>query len=261
MAALALIPARYASTRLPGKPLLAETGKPLILHVVEQALAATSVSAVAVATDDARIREAVETAGARAVMTDAGHESGTERIAEAARVLATEGVSFDVVLNVQGDEPEISPEHLDRLVAAHRASGAFASTLACPFPADATAGPGSPADPNCVKAVLRPWTDGAFEALYFTRALAPYPREAGGEVTDPTAYRLHLGVYAFSPDSLQRFAATPPSRLERTEKLEQLRILDMGERIAVAEVEAGAPGVDTPADYAAFVERYAARAR
>lgn len=261
MSALALIPARFASTRLPGKPLLAETGKPLILHVVEQAMAAASVAQVAVATDDARIVEAVEASGARAVMTDAGHESGSERIAEAARVLAEEGLAFDVVLNVQGDEPEMSPEHLDRLVAAHRASGAFASTLACPFPADALVGPGSPADPNCVKAVLRPWAEGVFEALYFTRALAPYPRDAGGAVTDPTEYRLHLGVYAFSPESLQRFAAAPPSRLERTEKLEQLRILDMGERIAVAEVVAGAPGVDTPEDYAAFVKRFAARAR
>ncbi|MEL6364956.1 MAG: 3-deoxy-manno-octulosonate cytidylyltransferase [Pseudomonadota bacterium] len=255
MSVVAIIPARYASSRLPGKPLLAETGKPLVIHVAERAEAAAAVSLVAIATDDARIADAAEASGRRAVMTDPGHESGTERVAEAARILEDEGARFDVVLNVQGDEPELNPDDLDALAAAHRASGAFASTLACPFPADAVSGPGSPADPNCVKAVLRPWTENVLEALYFTRSLAPYPRDAKGSVVEPTAFHLHLGVYAFSPESLQRFAAAPPSLLERTERLEQLRILEMGERIAVAKVKSAAPGIDTSGDYAAFVAR------
>ncbi|MEM8987422.1 MAG: 3-deoxy-manno-octulosonate cytidylyltransferase [Pseudomonadota bacterium] len=250
MTAAIIIPARYASTRLPGKPLLAETGRPLIAHVYERAAAAKDADRVIVATDDERILKAVRDFGGEAVMTRADHASGSERAAEAAA-----DIDADIIVNVQGDEPEIEPAAIDLLIDTQRRSGAFASTLVCPFAEGLTEGPGSPTDPSCVKAVLSSEKDGLRHALYFSRALAPYPRADGGAVRRAQDWRLHLGVYAFSRDSLMRFAAAPPGRLEQVESLEQLRILEMGERIAVALVDKGAPGVDTPEDYAAFVKR------
>ncbi|MEL7029132.1 MAG: 3-deoxy-manno-octulosonate cytidylyltransferase [Pseudomonadota bacterium] len=258
MSALAIIPARFASTRLPGKPLLSETGKPLIQHVYEQVAAAACVSRTVVATDDDRIRDAVARFGGEAVMTRTDHLSGTERIAEAARRL---DVTEDVILNVQGDEPEIAPAHLDALAALQRGSGAFAATLACPFPSDAGSGAGSPLDPSCVKVVLRNRQSGGADALYFSRSLVPSAAREEDVRAQPQNWLLHIGVYAFSPETLQRFAAAPASSLERAERLEQMRILEMGERIAVALVDAASPGVDTPADYAAFVARQGAARR
>lgn len=258
MDALAIIPSRYASTRLPGKPLLADTGWPMLRHVYERVRQARSVSSVLVATDDERIAAAVRAFGGEAAMTDPAHGSGTERIAEAAARLPASSV--DVILNVQGDEPEIEPEHLDRLVAAHRGSGRPISTLACPFPKDARAGAGSPLDPACVKVVLkRPGEGdpGFADALYFSRSPIPAPL-AAGPIARPQDWLMHVGVYAFSPESLAAFAAAPAGRLERRERLEQLRALEMGWSIAVAEVDCAAPGVDTPEDYAVFVARWKA---
>jgi 3-deoxy-manno-octulosonate cytidylyltransferase (CMP-KDO synthetase) len=176
--------------------------------------------------------------GARVVMTRADHQSGTERIAEAAASIGEAAL----IVNIQGDEPEIEPAHIDALIALHRAAGTFASTLASPFPPSL-----DPANPAAVKAVLgRPIAavDASFEALYFTRALAPFPRDGG-----PGDFYLHVGAYAFMRDALMRFAAAPPGRLEQIERLEQLRILEMGEKIAVRIVDHAARGIDTQEDY------------
>jgi 3-deoxy-manno-octulosonate cytidylyltransferase (CMP-KDO synthetase) len=270
MNAAAVIPARYASTRFPGKPLANETGKYLIQHVYEQVSRARSVAQVIVATDDERIRRAVQSFGGRAVMTRADHPSGTDRVAEVAA-----GLDAEIIVNVQGDEPEIEPGNIDQLVRllANDAEVVI-GTLACPFPAGA-----DPRDPNAVKVVL----DGRGRALYFSRALVPYPRDSGGAATvarpppavgvaqPPSAvcgtgvspvssaaggpWLLPLGIYAYRRDFLLRLAKLPPTPLEQVEKLEQLRALENGYAIAVAVVERSAVGIDTPADYAAFVER------
>ena len=253
LSVLAVIPARYGSTRLPGKPLLAETGRPLIQHVYERVRAASEIDRVVVATDDERIAAAVVGFSGEAVMTSPDHATGAERVAEAAA-----GVQADVVLNVQGDEPEIEPAHLDRLARLQKETGAFASTLACPFPAEAVSGHGSPLDPSCVKVVAAKLKDGAGQALYFSRSLIPYTQGAEENCARPQDWLMHIGVYAFSPASLAGFAAAPASRLEKAERLEQLRILEMGETIAVAIVDGARPGVDTAEDYAAFVARWRA---
>lgn len=241
-----VIPARYASTRLPGKMLLEAGGKPLIQHTYERARQSKLASRAIIATDDARIMAAAKRFGAEAVMTDPAHTSGSARAAEAARAL-----DADVIVNVQGDEPELDPAALDRLIALQAAAKPFASTLVCRFPARARLD-----DPSAVKAILGRKVEGgeggACEALYFTRALAPYPRDGA---PDPRNYFLHIGVYAFRPDALQTFARAPEGRLERIERLEQLRILEMGERILAAVVPEAAPGIDTPEDLAAWKAR------
>jgi 3-deoxy-manno-octulosonate cytidylyltransferase (CMP-KDO synthetase) len=235
-----VIPARYASTRLPGKMLQEAAGKPLIQHTYERAREAKRASQVIIATDDERIVSAARVFGADAVMTDSAHTSGSARAAEAAR-----NIDADIIVNLQGDEPEIDPANIDRLIALQEARSPFCSTLACPFPKGA-----DPDDPSAVKAVLGMEIEpGAHEAIYFTRAPAPFPRGGHGE------FFLHLGIYAFRNDSLQAFAAAPEGRLEKIERLEQLRMLEMGVRILVGLVDAAAPGIDTPEDFAAFKSR------
>ncbi len=246
--ALIVIPARYASTRLPGKPLLAETGKPLIQHTVEAASQVADAD-ILVATDDARIADAVRGFSGEVAMTRADHQSGTDRVAEAARAR-----DADIVVNVQGDEPEIDPDHIRLLIETHRkamgaARPAFASTLVCPFP-----GGTDPSDPNAVKAVLsQPDEKGTQSALYFSRSLVPFPRNDGASPF------LHIGLYAFSAKSVQQFPTLSRTPLEQTESLEQLRILEHGHRIAAAIVPHATPGIDTPKDYAAFVGRVGRR--
>ena len=241
MKAIAIIPARYASTRLPGKPLLAETGRPLIQHVVQAVERAERLEAVYVATDDQRIAAAVEAFGGRAGMTRADHTTGTDRLAEAAETLGL--ADEDIVVNVQGDEPEIDPGHIDRLVGLLVDSGAAMATLSAPLAA------GAAASPDNVKVVLA----GDGTALYFSRARIPHDRDAAG-----ARYLLHMGIYAYRKRFLLTFAASPPTPLERVEKLEQLRALESGHRIAVGVVPSATPGIDTPEDYAAFVHRHAA---
>ncbi|MEM8935250.1 MAG: 3-deoxy-manno-octulosonate cytidylyltransferase [Pseudomonadota bacterium] len=254
MSALIVIPARYASSRLPGKPLLDASGKPLIQHTYEQAKKVRSVNDVIVATDDDRIRAAVEGFGGTAVMTSPDHQSGAERVAEVAR-----SSDAHLVINLQGDEPEIDPEDIDQLITAKTKAPSFAATLACPFPADAASGAGSPDDPAAVKALLgRNIAPDLFEARYFTRNVCAFPRAPDGAIEDPTQYYLHIGVYAFSRDSLMEFARIPPGFLENAERLEQLRILEAGEKIAVQLVNAAPPGIDTPSDYQSFLARVGA---
>ncbi len=246
MKAAIVIPARYASTRLAGKLLLRAAGKPLIQHTYERARLATRAATILVATDDARIADAARGFGAHVAMTDPAHSSGSARVAEAAR-----GLDADLIVNVQGDEPEIDPANIDALIELQAAHRPFASTLACPFPKEVR-----PEDPSAVKAVLgRSLGANVHEALYFTRAPAPYPRDGGGD------FHLHIGIYAFRADSLQAFAREPEGRLERIERLEQLRILEMGERILAGLVAASAPGVDTAEDFAAFKRRAEARSK
>lgn len=230
-----VIPARYDSTRFPGKPLADLGGKPIVVHVCERARASGARSVV-VATDDERILKAVEQAGHRALMTRSDHSSGTDRIAEAAVLLGL--AAEDIVVNVQGDEPLIEPGLIRDVAAALECNRGASMSTACHPIHDAAA----IANPNVVKVVL----DAAGYALYFSRSQIPYPREAGG-----TWYR-HAGIYAYRTAFLKKFSAMEPSPLERTEALEQLRALWHGCRIVVI-VSAAAipPGVDTPQDLAA----------
>ncbi len=238
MKVVAIIPARYGSTRLSGKPLLNATGKPLIQHVVETVMLAERIEAVYVATDDERIAVAVRGFGGEAIMTAADHVSGTDRLAEAAEKIGLG--DDDIIVNVQGDEPEMTPDHVDRLVSLLIDSSCPMATLAAPL------SPSEAEKPDNVKVVLS--SDGS--AMYFSRAKIPYDRDGrGGE------YLLHLGIYAYRKEFLLKFAAMPPTPAEQAEKLEQLRALENGYRIAVAVVESAAPGIDTADDYAAFVAR------
>ena len=265
MNAVAIIPARYGSTRFPGKPLLRETGKYLIQHVYERVAAARRITRCLIATDDERIAAAVAEFGGQAVMTRPDHPSGTDRIAEVVR--KHPGDADDIILNVQGDEPEIDPTALDRLVARLEAEVGPASlpaaagtearptypvaTLACPFAPDA-----DPRDPNAVKVV----TNLRGHALYFSRSLLPYVRsQAADAQAGIRPWLLHLGVYAYRRAFLLEYAGWEPTPLETLEKLEQLRILEHGVPLAVELVERASPGVDTPEDYARFVARWRAR--
>ncbi|HEX9397551.1 MAG TPA: 3-deoxy-manno-octulosonate cytidylyltransferase [Burkholderiales bacterium] len=226
-----IVPARYASSRFPGKPLVDIEGKPMIVQVCDQAK--KSGAAVHVATDDERIAKAVRAAGYSAIMTRADHLSGTDRIAEAAGKLKLK--DNDVVVNVQGDEPRISPGLIKRVAGALVKSAEASMSTACHTIHD----PRQLDDPNVVKVVL----DREGYAIYFSRSRIPYPREAG----HPT-YR-HAGIYAYRVGFLRKYAKLRQSPLERTEALEQLRVLWHGYRIAVA-VEKGEaePSVDTPQD-------------
>ena len=229
---LVLIPARMASTRLPGKPLADLCGRPMILHVLERAVAA-AVGPVVVATDSAEIVAAVTAAGGRAVMTRDDHESGSDRVHEAADLIDPERRA-SIVVNVQGDMPSFEPG----------AIAAALTPLADPQVDIATAAaeirdPAARDNPNFVKVVGSPVAADRLRALYFTRANAPW-----GE--GPLYH--HFGLYAFRRGALGRFVALPPSTLERREKLEQLRALEAGMRIDVAIVDRAPPEVNTPED-------------
>jgi 3-deoxy-manno-octulosonate cytidylyltransferase (CMP-KDO synthetase) len=246
MEIVGVIPARFASTRLPGKPLLSDTGRPLIQHVVEAARRAGSLGRILVATDDHRIADAVEGFGGEAVLTRADHATGTDRVAEVAAGL--DGVR--IVVNLQGDEPEVSGEALDRVVAMLEADPeAPMATLATPIRDEATY-----RDPACVKVVC----SARGRALYFSRSPIPCHRDGPPDPATslrPVAY-LHLGLYAYRRDFLLSIAGLPPSPLEAAEKLEQLRVLDAGYPIAVGIVEEPSIGIDTPEDYRRFVRRW-----
>lgn len=215
----------------------------MIQHVYEAVRGARRLDRVIVATDDERIAAAVRAFGGEVEITRADHPTGTDRVAEVAARL-----NADLIINVQGDEPEMDPASIDALVdTMARRPEAPVGSLACKF-----SNPADVLNPACVKVVLD--TNG--HALYFSRSLIPYPRDAGGQVDDPGRWLLHLGIYAYRPAFLKRLTATPPTDLERVEQLEQLRVLYLGEKIAMAVVERHSTGIDTPEQYAAFVERY-----
>ena len=241
-----IIPARYASTRLPGKPLLRETGKYLIQHVYERARAVRGVGDVVVATDDSRIAAAVERFGGRCVMTRRDHPSGTDRVAEVAR-----GLDADLIVNLQGDEPLIDPRSLELLTELmKRDEDAAMATLAVPIRSAEQWH-----NPNCVKVVC----DAAGRALYFSRSPIPFVRDGAPDFkARPPRFLQHLGLYAYRREFLLRLANLPPAPLELAEKLEQLRVLAHGSRIQVGVVEQAGVGVDTYEDYRRFVTAYRA---
>ena len=235
-----------SSTRLPGKPLLAETGKPLIQHVVENATRAESLERVVVATDDQVIVDAVQTFGGEAVLTGP-HPNGTSRLAEALTLIDSD---HELIVNVQGDEPEVDPSVIDALVAGIAADTDAPMATLCSRFADGE----DPTNPNIVKLVR----DQNGRAMYFSRSLIPHDRDNGGAGSDLDAYWKHPGLYAYRRSFLTDIYPTlTPTPLEDIEKLEQLRVLEHGYRIAVIEADAPEPGIDTPEQYAAFVERFA----
>lgn len=243
--AVVIIPARLASTRFPRKVLADRTGRPLVQHVCEAASRA-AVAAVVVAADDEEIARALRPAGVRVVLTSPAHDNGTSRVAEAARTLALE--PGRVIVNVQGDEPELEPGAINAAVDTLTASGADIATLAAPLAPD-----DDPHDPAIVKVVRA--LDGT--ALYFSRACIPHQRDPGSPA--PATPLRHVGLYAYTRAFLERYATLPPTPLEQAERLEQLRALQHAHRIAVALVPSGPPGIDTPEQYDAFVRRWHAR--
>jgi 3-deoxy-manno-octulosonate cytidylyltransferase (CMP-KDO synthetase) len=230
---IAVIPARYGSSRLPGKALAGIDGVPMVVRVWRQASKARFLSRVVVATDDDRIAEAVRMAGGDAEMTSSTHQSGTDRIAEVAGRL-----NADIYLNVQGDLPFIAPEDLDALAAPMRADAGIAmATLATPI-----VNAEEWQNPNVVKVVC----DDRGDALYFSRSPIPFPRDGGV----PASALRHIGVYGYRRDFLLRFASLALGTLEQIEKLEQLRAMERGYKIRVVASVAPSIEVDTPADLA-----------
>jgi len=236
MKTVAVIPARYESSRFPAKLLADLGGSPVLLWTVRRALQAASLEEVVVATDDTRIFETVEAAGYPVCMTRKNHQSGTDRIAEAVKQL-----DADIVVNVQGDEPFMDPGLIDRLVARMQAEDAPEIGTACTPILEAS----DLSNPSVVKVVR----DVQGCALYFSRSLIPFPRDVeASDVVDQGLFFRHLGIYAYRTSFLERWETLPPHPLELTEKLEQLRGLAHGARIAVIDSTQTAPGIDTPED-------------
>jgi 3-deoxy-manno-octulosonate cytidylyltransferase (CMP-KDO synthetase) len=248
-----VIPARYGSTRLPKKMLLRDTGKTLLQHTYEAARAAHLPAGVIVATDHAEIAREVERFGGDFVMTSPDCASGTDRVAEVARKLRR----AQIIVNVQGDEPEMSPTAIDRVIELMQENySAGMATLATPL-----RDPEQLTNPACVKVVF----DDQGRALYFSRSPIPFVRDPDSSApfnqfrsedgnVRPLFYQ-HLGIYAYRRDVLLEFAGLPSTSLEVAEKLEQLRMLQSGRTILVGVVEHASSGIDTPEDYAAFVAR------
>ncbi len=230
----AIIPARWASTRFPGKPLVKLRGKPLVQHVWERARRAKLVDRVIVATDDMRIAEAAFDFGADVALTSPKHPTGTDRLAEVAKKLK----SAPIILNVQGDEPDIAPSTIDRLAQALQDDPALGMvTAANPITDRSDIG-----NPNVVKVVA----DLAGRALYFSRSTIPHDRDGDGGIK----YLRHQGIYGYRRKVLLDFVKWKPTPLEKAEKLEQLRALEHGVSIGVIVVKKGSVGVDVPADLA-----------
>lgn len=237
---IAIIPARYDSTRFPGKILADQTGRPLIQHVYELAQRVASLDRVIVATDDRRIDEAVRGFGGETILTRSDHPNGTSRIAEAALA-----IDADIIVNLQGDEPQLEPALIELTIQRlldHPPDPM--ATLASPFMADE-----DPADPNIVKVVL----DGEGRARSFSRSI-----ETGeqNENTNPDPPLKHIGLYVYRSDFLQTYIKLPPTPREQAERLEQMRVLEHNYTIQVALGEVRHHGIDTPEQYARFVEWY-----
>ena len=242
MRVLACIPARLSSTRFADKVLAKDTGKFLIQHTYERACLAKLPEKVIIAVDDEKIVAAAESFGAECILTSPEHNSGTDRIAE-----AVADIDVEIVVNLQADEPEIEPANIDYLARLLIENPDYPmATLAADFQ---TAG--EVEDPNVVKVI----TDGKGRAIYFSRAVIPYDRERKG-IGEAGQYLRHVGIYAYRKEFLLKITALPQSRLEKTEKLEQLRAIENGYSILVGKVEHICEGIDTPGQYADFVKRY-----
>jgi len=235
---LAVIPARYNSTRFQGKVLAKDTGKFLIEHTFQQACRAGLPEKVIIAADDERIKTAAESFGAECVLTSNQHQSGTDRIAEAVKKLDT-----DIIINVQADEPELAPENIDLAAELLIKNPAYPmATLAAEFEDVSRIN-----NPNIVKVVVD--VNGC--ALYFSRSVIPYDRQLGNAIKAKN-YLRHLGIYAYRKDFLLKITSLPPSRLEKIEKLEQLRTLENGFSILVGKTTHISDGIDTPQQYAQY---------
>jgi 3-deoxy-manno-octulosonate cytidylyltransferase (CMP-KDO synthetase) len=231
---VAIIPARYHSSRLPGKPLADIGGRPMIEHVYRRAAASPAVDAVVVATDDERVRDAVESFGGVAVMTRVDHRSGSDRLAEVAASL-----SCELIVNVQGDEPLLATEMIAEAVAPLADDPSIVMSTLCRRIED----PADLENPNVVKVV----TDRNGFALYFSRAPIPHTRASAGGIDPRHAFK-HIGLYVYQRRFLLQFAQLEPTPLEQVESLEQLRALEHGFRIRTVETKYDSVGVDTPAD-------------
>ncbi|MCE5269466.1 MAG: 3-deoxy-manno-octulosonate cytidylyltransferase [Planctomycetaceae bacterium] len=240
-----IIPARLASTRLPRKLLLRETGKPLIQHTYEAARRSKHAAGVCVATDAAEIFDAVREFGGEVEMTDPAAPSGTDRVAQLARRM----VDVEIIVNVQGDEPEIAGRSIDLAIELLEENpSAVMSTLATPIRSRHQL-----EDASCVKVVF----DAAGRAMYFSRSVVPRPRQWDDALltSSPPTFYQHVGLYAYRRDFLLQLAAMRPSPLEQVEKLEQLRVLEAGHSILVGVIDESTFGIDTPEDYQAFVAK------
>jgi 3-deoxy-manno-octulosonate cytidylyltransferase (CMP-KDO synthetase) len=237
---LVVIPARYGSTRFEAKVLAKDTGKFLVQHTYERALCAKSVEKVLIATDSEKVMKACASFGADCVMTSATHQSGTDRIAEAAG-----NIDAEIIVNLQADEPEIEPTNIDYLVRLLRDSDADMATLVADFENQQQIH-----DPNIVKTIV----DNEGGAIYFSRSVIPYVRGAGG-VGDTGRYLRHLGIYAYRKDFLFKFTSLEQGELEKCEKLEQLRAIEYGYSIITGKVKRAWDGIDTAEQYEAFVKR------
>ncbi len=225
---LAVIPARLSSRRLPGKALLPLAGRPMIVHVLDRARQVRGLARILVATDDPGIVAAVEAADGEAMLTDPGHVSGTDRVWEVvSRLARDEGVQYDVVVDIQGDEPLLRPAAVEALIEPFADPAVSVATVAAPLTTGLD-------DPSVVKVV----TDHTGDALYFSRSRIP---SSGPPLQ-------HIGLYAFRPQALEAFAGRIPGPLERAERLEQLRFLEYGQAVRVVRVAEPSPSVDTPAD-------------
>lgn len=232
---LAVIPARYNSTRFPGKPLAKILGKPMILWTWERAMKAESLNRVVIATDDARIYNVAVDAGCEVIMTPDNLKSGSDRVAYVA-----EKMHSDICVNLQGDEPLLNPAHIDSAVTSlMNDSSAGCATLSTPIETKSELW-----DENVVKVL----TDNKGHAVYFSRIPIPYPAFMNRNEVDTKNYYRHIGIYVFNMDMLEKFASYPPCRTEKIERLEQLRLLHMGEKIHVTSVSAPGPGVDRMED-------------
>jgi 3-deoxy-manno-octulosonate cytidylyltransferase (CMP-KDO synthetase) len=243
MKSAVIIPARYASTRLPRKLLRNETGKPLIQYTYEAALKASLPSSVCVACDHQEIFDAVKGFGGTAFMTNPNAPSGTDRIAEVAAGMK----DVDIIVNVQGDEPELAGSSIDLAISMLVDNpGAVMSTLATPIRCEEQVN-----DPSCVKVVF----DKNGKALYFSRSVIPYPRNSSTSAAADIGYYQHVGLYAYRRDFLLHLTQLPQADIEKTESLEQLRVLYNGYGIMVGVVDEPTFGIDTPEDYRKFVEK------
>lgn len=238
MKATVIIPARLQSSRFPEKVLARATGKPLVQHVVDQVRKCRQVRDIIVAADDPKVADALREYKVNVVLTDPNHPSGTDRIAEVATKLDDE-----LIINVQGDEPEIEPATVDLLIERMTQTGSKMGTVITPF-----APPRDPKDPNIVKAVVG--IDGS--AIYFSRHPIPFKRDEAGPT--PTYFH-HLGIYGYRRDFLLEFSSWQPTPLEQTEKLEQLRALEHGVRIDTIRIASAPAGIDTQQQYEEFVKR------
>jgi 3-deoxy-manno-octulosonate cytidylyltransferase (CMP-KDO synthetase) len=242
MKVVAVIPARYGSTRFPGKVLAKDTGKFLIQHTYERACLAKLPEKVIIAADDEKVAAAAKTFGAECVLTSPDHQSGTDRIAE-----AVADMDVEIIVNLQGDEPEIDPGNIDYLAKMLMDNpDCPMATLAAEFQTSKQV-----SDPNIVKVIIGRGN----KAIYFSRWPIPYDREKAG-LGDVRQYLRHIGIYAYRKEFLLEMTALPQTPLEKIEKLEQLRAIENGYGILVGKVEHTCDGIDTPEQYAAFVKRY-----